>query len=119
RRLGLDAIELVVDGALETRQKRLRNVRQCVLRRLVVPLGQRSIERLENRVVDRPLLAMMNLQLPLRVVDVDHAEEVLEQKLLRTLPEVLELGGGDAIERLRELREQRGIGDEAVELAVG
>src|SRR5205823_9525443 len=59
---------------------------------------ERSVEALQDRVIDGTLLAMIDLQLALGVVDIFHAEEVLEQELLRALAEVLELSGGDRLE---------------------
>src|SRR6185369_17527060 len=79
--------------------------------------AQRAKEALQDAMVERALLAVIDLQLPLRIVDVDHAEDVLEQKLLRTLAEVFELSGRDRLQRFLEVfGEAR---DVAVEDGVG
>src|SRR5207253_3589809 len=48
------------------------------------------------------LLAMIDLHLALRLIDLAHVEDPLEEELLRTLAEVFQPCGGDGFEHLRE-----------------
>src|SRR6266550_3031134 len=46
---------------------------------------------------------MIDLQLPLGIVEITHTEKMLEQELLRTLAEVFELRRGDRLQCLKYL----------------
>src|SRR6266511_567812 len=58
---------------------------------------QRSIEPLENRVIELPLLALMHLQLAVGIVVIDDPQDPLEQKLLRAFAEILEIRRRDRL----------------------
>ena len=45
--------------------------------------------------IELPFVARIHLQLVLGIVDVADAEDVLEEELLRALPEIFEVSGGD------------------------
>src|SRR6185295_17215379 len=77
--------------------------------------AHRAIEALEDAVIDDALLAVVDLHLALGIVDVTDAEDVLHQKLLRTLAEVLELGGGDGLERAARACQDDRAGEIAIE----
>src|SRR6185436_18801701 len=88
-------VELLVDDLLEPRDEALRKMRQRRGRGGHLVRAGRAVETLEDAVIHRSLVAMIDLQLALGMLDVLHAEDVLQPKLLRTLAEVLELGGGE------------------------
>ena len=75
-----------------------------------------GVEALQDAVIDDSLVAMVDLHLALRIVDVTHAEDVLEEELLRAFAEVLELRRRDALQRRGEALVRREV---AVEDAVG
>ena len=59
--------------------------------------------------IELAFVAGVELQLVLGIVDVAHAEDVLVEKLLRTLAEIFELGGGDGGDGVGEFGAQRRV----------
>ena len=96
-----ERVDAIADGVVELRQRGGGAIE--------IVVGQRAVEAFEDAVIELPFVAGVELQLVLGIVDVAHAEDVLEEKLLRTLAEIFELGGGDGGDGVGEFRAQRGV----------
>ncbi len=98
-------------------------VRQCGYGSVEIVVVEFAVKALQDAVIELPLVACIELQLVFRVVDIANAEDVLVEKLLRTLAEVFELGRGDTRQRGSERRANRfvvALGEEvAVEDGLG
>jgi hypothetical protein len=82
-------------GIINPLAQLLRQVRQRRHRGAEVVRRELFVERLQHAMVEDALVAVMDLQLALGMIDVLHAQDVLEEELLRAFAEVLELGGGE------------------------
>jgi hypothetical protein len=78
-----ERIEAIADCVVELRQ-RGGGAFEIVVR-------QRAVKAFEDAVIELAFVARIELQLVLGIVDVAHAEDVFEEKLLRTFTEVFEL----------------------------
>ena len=119
RRLLVEPVEFTVDLRLQREDESRRQLRQPRLCGLAVGGGEPAIEVLEDAVIEASLVARVQLQLAVGILDVDHVEDVFEQELLRAFAEILELSRRDVPERCREVLAKRGVFDESIEGPVG
>ncbi len=94
-----ERVDALADGRIQLRQRGGATVE--------IVLVELAIEALQDAVIELPFVAGVELQLVLGIVDVAHAENVLVEKLLRTLAKIFELGWRDAGQGIGEFCAER------------